>query len=97
MFSLSIMILFFIYFSGLYVFCFMRNHLLLVLLSLGYMVISLFFMIILYLSLYNYILYFVIFYLVISVCEGALALSILVSMIRCYGNDFFGSFSLSLC
>jgi NADH-ubiquinone oxidoreductase chain 4L len=32
------------------------------------------------------------FFLVFSVCEGALGLSILVSMIRGFGNDYFQSY-----
>nr|QDP18026.1 NADH dehydrogenase subunit 4L [Sphenacris crassicornis] len=86
-----------IYFFGVYVFSSKRKHLLFVLLSLEYIVLSLFMMIIIYLFSCDYDYYFPIIFLVFSVCEGALGLSILVSMIRSFGNDFFSSFSLSLC
>nr|YP_010939915.1 NADH dehydrogenase subunit 4L [Aularches miliaris]WLG65252.1 NADH dehydrogenase subunit 4L [Aularches miliaris] len=86
-----------IYFSGVYVFSSKRKHLLVVLLSLEYIVLSLFFMIVIYLFSYDYDYYFPIVFLVMSVCEGALGLSILVSMLRSHGNDFFNSFCLSLC
>nr|YP_010735829.1 NADH dehydrogenase subunit 4L [Myrmeleomastax wideis]WEL32802.1 NADH dehydrogenase subunit 4L [Myrmeleomastax wideis] len=87
----------FIFFSGAYVFSSKRKHLILVLLSLEYIVISLFLMIVLYLLFFNNELYFVIIFMVMSVCEGVLGLSILVSMIRSHGNDFLNSFSFSLC
>nr|YP_001648709.1 NADH dehydrogenase subunit 4L [Oxya chinensis]ABN79397.1 NADH dehydrogenase subunit 4L [Oxya chinensis] len=86
-----------IYFSGVYVFSSKRKHLLMVLLSLEYIVLSLFLLIIVFLINFDYDYFFPIIFLVFSVCEGALGLSILVSMIRSHGNDFFSSFGLSLC
>nr|APD14839.1 NADH dehydrogenase subunit 4L [Acrida cinerea] len=86
-----------IYFSGIYVFSSSRKHLLMVLLSLEYVVLSLFMLIIVFLIMFDYDYFFPIIFLVFSVCEGALGLSILVSMIRSHGNDFFNSFNLSLC
>nr|WEL32851.1 NADH dehydrogenase subunit 4L [Sinomastax longicornea] len=83
--------------SGVYVFSSKRKHLMFVLLSLEYIVVSLFLMIVLYLLFFNSELYFAIIFMVMSVCEGVLGLSILVSMIRSHGNDFFNSFSFSLC
>nr|WEL32827.1 NADH dehydrogenase subunit 4L [Pentaspinula unispinula] len=94
---LSFFISLLIFMSGVYVFSSKRKHLMLVLLSLEYIVISLFLMIILYLLFFNNELYFVIIFMIMSVCEGVLGLSILVSMIRSHGNDFFNSFSFSLC
>nr|ANY60140.1 NADH dehydrogenase subunit 4L [Pseudoeoscyllina xilingensis] len=86
-----------LYFSGVYVFSSKRKHLLMVLLSLEYIVLSLFMMIIVFLIEFDYDYFFPVIFLVFSVCEGALGLSVLVSMIRSYGNDFFNSFVLSLC
>nr|YP_010703593.1 NADH dehydrogenase subunit 4L [Chorthippus albonemus]YP_010734650.1 NADH dehydrogenase subunit 4L [Chorthippus qingzangensis]WCO86727.1 NADH dehydrogenase subunit 4L [Chorthippus albonemus]WEH01540.1 NADH dehydrogenase subunit 4L [Chorthippus qingzangensis] len=86
-----------LYFSGVYVFSSKRKHLLMVLLSLEYIVLSLFMMIIVFLVEFDYDYFFPVIFLVFSVCEGALGLSVLVSMIRSYGNDFFNSFVLSLC
>nr|YP_010735816.1 NADH dehydrogenase subunit 4L [Erianthus versicolor]WEL32789.1 NADH dehydrogenase subunit 4L [Erianthus versicolor] len=97
MITLSWLMSFFIYLSGIYVYSSTRKHLLMVLLSLEYMVLSLFLMMNLYFIIYSYDLNFIVFFIVFSVCEGALGLSILVSMIRSHGNDFFNSFSLSLC
>nr|YP_011003828.1 NADH dehydrogenase subunit 4L [Phymateus saxosus]WPS66399.1 NADH dehydrogenase subunit 4L [Phymateus saxosus] len=97
MLKFSLLTSLFIYFSGVYVFSSKRKHLLVVLLSLEYIVLSLFLVIIIYLFSFDFDYYFPVIFLVFSVCEGALGLSVLVSMIRSYGNDFFNSFSISLC
>nr|YP_009110233.1 NADH dehydrogenase subunit 4L [Pseudoxya diminuta]AIW64991.1 NADH dehydrogenase subunit 4L [Pseudoxya diminuta] len=97
MFIFSIFTSLLIYFSGVYVFSSKRKHLLMVLLSLEYIVLSLFLLIVIFLINFNFDYFFPVIFLVFSVCEGALGLSILVSMIRSHGNDFFSSFGLSLC
>nr|YP_010626524.1 NADH dehydrogenase subunit 4L [Hirtodrosophila subflavohalterata]WBK17660.1 NADH dehydrogenase subunit 4L [Hirtodrosophila subflavohalterata] len=79
---------------GLFCFVSNRKHLLSMLLSLEYIVLILFFMLFIYLNLMNYENYFSMMFLTFSVCEGALGLSILVSMIRTHGNDYFQSFSI---
>lgn len=84
----------FIYFIGLLVFCSKRKHLLLILLSLEFIILSLYFCLFIYLSLFNYEYYFSIVFLTIRVCERALGLSILVSIIRTYGNDYFQTFNI---
>nr|YP_009537892.1 NADH dehydrogenase subunit 4L [Limenitis camilla]AYN60609.1 NADH dehydrogenase subunit 4L [Limenitis camilla] len=71
-----------------------HKHLLIVLMSLEFMVLSIFFLMLLYLMMIKYSLYMLMVFLVFSVCEGALGLSILVSMIRTHGNDYFQSFNL---
>nr|YP_009239739.1 NADH dehydrogenase subunit 4L [Chilo sacchariphagus]AMM06340.1 NADH dehydrogenase subunit 4L [Chilo sacchariphagus] len=71
-----------------------HKHLLLVLLSLEFMVLGIFFQMLIMLSFINLDLYFLMVFLVFSVCEGALGLSIMVSMIRTHGNDYFQSFSM---
>uniref|UniRef100_UPI0030FF292E NADH dehydrogenase subunit 4L n=1 Tax=Neopanorpa nielseni TaxID=1886482 RepID=UPI0030FF292E len=83
--------------SGIIVFSSKRKHLLVTLLSLEFIVLSLFMILFLYLNYYNYETYFSMVFLIFSVCEGALGLSILVSMIRTHGNDFFQSFSVLQC
>nr|YP_009678980.1 NADH dehydrogenase subunit 4L [Ceracris fasciata fasciata]AKR06224.1 NADH dehydrogenase subunit 4L [Ceracris fasciata fasciata]QOL00929.1 NADH dehydrogenase subunit 4L [Chorthippus fallax] len=97
MFMFSIFTSLLIYFSGVYVFSSKRKHLLMVLLSLEYIVLSLFMMIVVFLIQFDFDYFFPVIFLVFSVCEGALGLSVLVSMIRSHGNDFFNSFGLSLC
>nr|WJW73303.1 NADH dehydrogenase subunit 4L [Malcus inconspicuus] len=82
------------FFSGVLSFCLFRNHILTVLFSLEYLVVSVFFVFYLYLSLTGYDLYYVLIYLVFSVCEGSLGLGVLVNMIRLHGNDYLSSFSV---
>nr|QNE85371.1 NADH dehydrogenase subunit 4L [Paracoenia fumosa] len=88
------MILFII---GLLVFVSNRKHLLSMLLSLEYIVLILFFILFIYLNLMEYEFFFSMMFLTFSVCEGALGLSILVSMIRTHGNDYFQSFNILQC
>nr|YP_009756881.1 NADH dehydrogenase subunit 4L [Tephritis femoralis]QIK50385.1 NADH dehydrogenase subunit 4L [Tephritis femoralis] len=85
---------FILFFIGIFVFVSNRKHLLSMLLSLEYIVLSLFFMLFMYLNLMNYNSFFSILFLIFSVCEGVLGLSILVSLIRTHGNDYFQSFNV---
>nr|AOY36199.1 NADH dehydrogenase subunit 4L [Conogethes punctiferalis] len=71
-----------------------HKHLLIVLLSLEFIVLSIFFFMVLLFNYIEYDMYMLMIFLVFSVCEGALGLSILVSMIRTHGNDYFQSFNL---
>nr|YP_010533746.1 NADH dehydrogenase subunit 4L [Sabethes tarsopus]UXX46897.1 NADH dehydrogenase subunit 4L [Sabethes tarsopus] len=74
-----------------------RKHLLCTLLSLESMVLILFSVLLLYLNFMKFESYFSMFFLSFGVCEGVLGLSILVSMIRTHGNDYFQSFSVLQC
>nr|WCR51096.1 NADH dehydrogenase subunit 4L [Meiligma sp. GTI-94] len=71
-----------------------HKHLLIILLSLEFMVLSIFLFLLLVLIYTSYNMYMLMVFLVFAVCEGALGLSILVSMIRTHGNDYFQSFNL---
>nr|QVL29404.1 NADH dehydrogenase subunit 4L [Ceratitis rosa] len=84
----------FLFLMGVFVFVSNRKHLLSMLLSLEYIVLNLFFLLYIYLSLMEYMSFFSMMFLIFSVCEGALGLSILVSMIRTHGNDYFQSFNV---
>nr|QIV24662.1 NADH dehydrogenase subunit 4L [Hermerius prionoides] len=83
----------FMIFSGLVVFCSKRKHLLLMLLSLEFVVLSLYLNLFFYLSGCSYEYFFSMIYVTMSVCEGSLGLAVLVSMIRTHGNDYVLSFS----
>nr|YP_009689691.1 NADH dehydrogenase subunit 4L [Trichoprosopon pallidiventer]QEE94433.1 NADH dehydrogenase subunit 4L [Trichoprosopon pallidiventer] len=74
-----------------------RKHLLCTLLSLEFMVLVLFSLMMFYLLFMNFQSYFSMFFLSFCVCEGVLGLSILVSMIRTHGNDYFQSFTILQC
>nr|YP_010952524.1 NADH dehydrogenase subunit 4L [Sataspes xylocoparis]WMQ52779.1 NADH dehydrogenase subunit 4L [Sataspes xylocoparis] len=82
------------FFIGNLIFVSKNKHLLIILLSLEFIVLSIFFFLLLFLMMINYDLYMLMVFLVFSVCEGSLGLSILVSMIRTHGNDYFQSFNL---
>nr|YP_009522479.1 NADH dehydrogenase subunit 4L [Micronecta sahlbergii]AXQ02202.1 NADH dehydrogenase subunit 4L [Micronecta sahlbergii] len=73
-----------------------RKHLLLTLLSLEFMVLVVFLTLCLFLSCFINELYFLLIFLTFTVCEGAVGLGILVSMIRCHGNDNIQSLSFLL-
>nr|ALO70775.1 NADH deshydrogenase subunit 4L [Nudobius lentus] len=92
---LMIMLFFmFIYFMGLISFCLKRKHFLLMLLSLEFIVLSLFMSLFFLLSIYGNDYYFSMIFISMSVCEGTLGLSILVSLIRSHGSDYFQTFNL---
>nr|YP_009144425.1 NADH dehydrogenase subunit 4L [Colias erate]AJG02530.1 NADH dehydrogenase subunit 4L [Colias croceus]AKJ25932.1 NADH dehydrogenase subunit 4L [Colias erate]USM09833.1 NADH dehydrogenase subunit 4L [Colias erate] len=82
------------FFLGNMIFVSKHKHLLIVLLSLEFIVLSIYLMMVFYFMMLNYNMYMLMVFLVFSVCEGALGLSILVSMIRTYGNDYFQSYNL---
>nr|YP_010326956.1 NADH dehydrogenase subunit 4L [Chorodna fulgurita]UNP54204.1 NADH dehydrogenase subunit 4L [Chorodna fulgurita] len=87
-------IIIFMFIIGNLIFISKYKHLLIVLLGLEFMVLSVFFFFLMYLLMLNYEMYMLMVFLVFSVCEGALGLSILVSLIRTHGNDYFKSFNL---
>lgn len=84
----------FMYFMGLISFCMKRSHLLLILLSLEFVILSLYINLYLYLVFFHYEFYFRIVFIRIRVCEGALGLAILVSIVRTHRNDYFQSFNV---
>nr|YP_002213686.1 NADH dehydrogenase subunit 4L [Gampsocleis gratiosa]ACA61242.1 NADH dehydrogenase subunit 4L [Gampsocleis gratiosa] len=95
--NMSWIVLVVTYFVGVWVFCSKRKHLLSMLLSLEFIVLSLFVLLFMFLNFFDYELYLSMVFLTFSVCEGALGLSVLVSMIRTHGNDFLQTFSILQC
>nr|ALO76482.1 NADH deshydrogenase subunit 4L [Chapuisia ellenbergeri] len=79
--------------SGALSFVLNRKHLLMMLLSLEFIVVSLYLSIFIYLSSMNYEYFFSMIYLTMSVCEGVLGLSMLIMMVRVHGNDYTMTFS----
>jgi NADH-ubiquinone oxidoreductase chain 4L len=82
------------FYRGLLVFSLKRKHLLLMLLRLEFVVLSVYYVLFIYLSYLGRDYFFSIIFLTFRVCEGVLGLSVLVSLIRTHGNDYFQSFSL---
>nr|UJG45548.1 NADH dehydrogenase subunit 4L [Agabus paludosus] len=95
MYVLNILFFIFMYFIGLVAFSSKRKHLLLMLLSMEFIILSLYLLMFIYLSMYDFEYYFSMMFLVFCVCESVLGLSILVSLIRTHGNDYF--FSMNMC
>nr|YP_010478219.1 NADH dehydrogenase subunit 4L [Nesophrosyne sp. 302 GMB-2012]UVI59663.1 NADH dehydrogenase subunit 4L [Nesophrosyne sp. 302 GMB-2012] len=88
------MILFiYMYIMSIFSLLLVRKHIFLCLLSLEYVVLSLL-MIYSYYFIYTSSFYMLIIMMVFFVCEGVLGLSILVSLIRCHGNDFTMTLSM---
>nr|YP_010585870.1 NADH dehydrogenase subunit 4L [Choristoneura metasequoiacola]UZY20653.1 NADH dehydrogenase subunit 4L [Choristoneura metasequoiacola] len=88
------LVIIFMFIIGNLIFISKHKHLLIILLSLEFMVLSIFLFMLFILSYMNMNMYMLMVFLVFAVCEGALGLSILVSMIRTHGNDYFQSFNL---
>nr|AYR05170.1 NADH dehydrogenase subunit 4L [Coleoptera sp. ACP-2013] len=82
---------FFMFISGLLMFSLNRKHFLMMLLSIEFLVISLYLMMNINFCLLNFEFFFLMIFLTMSVCEGALGLSILVNLIRSFGNDYIMS------
>nr|YP_002274311.1 NADH dehydrogenase subunit 4L [Parafronurus youi]ABY53358.1 NADH dehydrogenase subunit 4L [Parafronurus youi] len=92
-----VVLLILVMFMGVLVFISNRKHLLATLLSLEFIVLSIYSLLFVYLISMGLEMYFTMVFLTFAVCEGALGLSILVSMIRTHGNDYFQSFSVLQC
>lgn len=86
-----------IFLMGCLVFTSNRKHLLVTLLRLEFIILSLFLLLFIYLNFNSSEIYILMCFLVFRVCEGALGLSILVSLIRTHGNNYFQSFNILLC
>nr|APX40001.1 NADH dehydrogenase subunit 4L [Cryptocephalus obliteratifer] len=83
----------FMFISGLLSFFLLRKHFLMMLLSLEFLVLSLYLGLFVFLSSFYYEHFFMLIYLTMSVCEGSLGLAMLVMMIRSHGNDYILSMS----
>lgn len=86
-----------IFIFRLMVFVSSRKHLLVTLISLEFIVLVIYLFIYRFLSLISYEYYFSIVFLTFRVCEGSLGLSILVSLIRTHGRDYFQIYNVLQC
>nr|YP_271841.1 NADH dehydrogenase subunit 4L [Japyx solifugus]AAV33409.1 NADH dehydrogenase subunit 4L [Japyx solifugus] len=87
----------FILLSGVCVVIYNHKHLLVVLLGIEHVVVGGFFLVLFLLVGFDIEIYFSVVFLTFAVCEGSLGLSVLVSLSRSYGNDYFSSFSVLQC
>nr|APX40352.1 NADH dehydrogenase subunit 4L [Cryptocephalus vittatus]ARH54230.1 NADH dehydrogenase subunit 4L [Cryptocephalus vittatus] len=73
---------------GMFSFFLFRKHFLMMLLSLEFLVLSLYLGLFLVMVFFMYEYFFMIIFLTMSVCEGCLGLAMLVMLIRSHGNDY---------
>lgn len=74
-----------------------RKHLLNALLRLEFIILRIFWILTICLRNFSPETFLTIFFLTLVACEGALGLSLLVSIVRTHGNDFFNSFNTLQC
>ena len=74
-----------------------RKHFLSTLLSLEGLMLICFFMLRMWASYYSDYRVYILIFLVLVACEGALGLSILIRMVRVYGGDKFNSINFLQC
>jgi len=82
---------------GLYSFVRARKHLLNTLLRLEYIILTIFLIMSVLLSNMGIEVYFVLFFISLAACEGALGLALLVSVVRTHGRDKFRRFNFLQC
>nr|YP_010956299.1 NADH dehydrogenase subunit 4L [Troglocarcinus corallicola]WMY25263.1 NADH dehydrogenase subunit 4L [Troglocarcinus corallicola] len=87
----------FMFLCGLWSFSYYHKHLLNSLLSLEFMMLSIYWLLSLAISGLGSEIYISLFFLTLTVCEGALGLSLLVLIVRSHGGDYFKSFSVLMC
>nr|YP_007025693.1 NADH dehydrogenase subunit 4L [Neotrypaea thermophila]YP_007475332.1 NADH dehydrogenase subunit 4L [Neotrypaea japonica]YP_009353726.1 NADH dehydrogenase subunit 4L [Neotrypaea harmandi]AEW68332.1 NADH dehydrogenase subunit 4L [Neotrypaea thermophila]AGE00864.1 NADH dehydrogenase subunit 4L [Neotrypaea japonica]URF19378.1 NADH dehydrogenase subunit 4L [Neotrypaea japonica]URF19391.1 NADH dehydrogenase subunit 4L [Neotrypaea japonica]URF19404.1 NADH dehydrogenase subunit 4L [Neotrypaea jap len=100
MLKISLLFLIFPLFSilcGLIAFSATHKHLLNTLLSLEFVMLSIFWLLTLLFSEISYEIYLVLFFLTLVACEGALGLALMVSIVRTHGNDYFNIFNSLQC
>nr|AXS65507.1 NADH dehydrogenase subunit 4L [Elateroidea sp. 8 KM-2017] len=78
----------YMYICGLIIYSFKSFNFLFMLMGLEFIVLSLYIMLLFYLSMFDYELFFSMVFLIFSVCEGSLGLSILVMIVRSHGSDY---------
>nr|QQP21729.1 NADH dehydrogenase subunit 4L [Strongylogaster xanthocera] len=90
MFNIDLINLFFLLFLMSFLsICLNRFYLLMILLSFEFLMLIVFLIMVIYLNMNMMELYFSMFFLTFSVCEGVLGLSILILVVRYHGNDNF--------
>nr|YP_010490405.1 NADH dehydrogenase subunit 4L [Ashinkailepas seepiophila]UWM12891.1 NADH dehydrogenase subunit 4L [Ashinkailepas seepiophila] len=87
----------FLFLVGFWMYISKRAHLMSMLISLEYVVLSIFFFLILISIVMGFEVYLSLVFLVASVCEGSLGVSILVGMVRSHSSDYLSVLSVLKC
>nr|AII19570.1 NADH dehydrogenase subunit 4L [Octomeris sp. BKKC-2014] len=95
--NFSLMISIFLFVVGFWIYISKRKHLMNMLISLEYIVLSIFLLIMLATFTMGLEIYTSLIYLIASVCEGSLGVGIMVGMVRSHGSDYVSSFSVLSC
>nr|QOC70756.1 NADH dehydrogenase subunit 4L [Tetraclita squamosa squamosa] len=87
----------FLFLVGFWIYVSKRKHLMNMLISLEYIVLSVFLLIMMVTFITGLETYLSLIFLVASVCEGSLGVGIMVGMVRSHGSDYITSFSVLSC
>nr|AZQ05991.1 NADH dehydrogenase subunit 4L [Catomerus polymerus] len=87
----------FMFMVGFWMYISKRKHLMSMLISLEYLVLSIFLLLMLSTFSMGLETYMSLLFLVASVCEGSLGVGIMVGMVRSHGSDYISSFSVLSC
>lgn len=87
----------FLFLVGFWIYVSKRKHLINILISLEYIVLSVFLLIIIVTFIIGLETYLRLIFLVASVCEGRLGVGIIVGMVRSHGSDYISSFRVLKC
>nr|YP_009227923.1 NADH dehydrogenase subunit 4L [Tetraclitella divisa]AII19595.1 NADH dehydrogenase subunit 4L [Tetraclitella divisa] len=87
----------FLFLVGFWIYISKRKHLMNMLISLEYVVLSVFLLIMMVTFTMGLEMYLSLIFLISSVCEGSLGLGIMVGMVRSHGSDYISSFSVLQC
>nr|YP_009024525.1 NADH dehydrogenase subunit 4L [Nobia grandis]AHB38951.1 NADH dehydrogenase subunit 4L [Nobia grandis] len=97
MLNLFITLPLFMFFVGTWIYISKRKHLMNMLISLEYIVLSIFLLLILMTFTLGLETYVSLVFLVASVCEGSLGVGMMVGMVRSHGSDYISSLSALKC
>nr|YP_008758261.1 NADH dehydrogenase subunit 4L [Notochthamalus scabrosus]AGX31544.1 NADH dehydrogenase subunit 4L [Notochthamalus scabrosus]AGX31557.1 NADH dehydrogenase subunit 4L [Notochthamalus scabrosus]AGX31583.1 NADH dehydrogenase subunit 4L [Notochthamalus scabrosus]AGX31596.1 NADH dehydrogenase subunit 4L [Notochthamalus scabrosus]AGX31609.1 NADH dehydrogenase subunit 4L [Notochthamalus scabrosus] len=95
--NIFFMIPVFLFLVGFWIYVSKRKHLMNMLISLEYIVLSIFLLVVLVSFTLGLETYVSLMFLIASVCEGSLGVGIMVGMVRSHGSDYVSSFSVLKC
>nr|YP_010490507.1 NADH dehydrogenase subunit 4L [Smilium sinense]UWM12993.1 NADH dehydrogenase subunit 4L [Smilium sinense] len=84
-------------FVGFYIYISKRKHLMSMLISLEYVALSIFFMLVIVSMVSGLETYMSLVFLVASVCEGSVGMAMLVGMVRTHSSDYMNSLTILKC
>nr|YP_010701549.1 NADH dehydrogenase subunit 4L [Amphibalanus reticulatus]WCJ53097.1 NADH dehydrogenase subunit 4L [Amphibalanus reticulatus] len=87
----------FMFLVGSWIYISKRKHLMNMLISLEYLVLSIFILLMLVTFMMGLETYVSLIFLVASVCEGSLGVGMMVGMVRSHGSDYISSFNALKC